>query len=284
MEKKIAIIGGDLRIALLAELFAQEGWQVYTYGLEQYEAKGQVNKVEDLATLCQKAEYIFSAVPLSKDGIKINAPFSQKEILLKDVFEQMKKGTFFAGNMKPEWKKEYENKIHFIDVLEDETLTIQNAISTVEGTIQKMIEATQTTIYESKILILGFGRIGKLLANRLEKFGAEIWCEARKEVDLAWIKAYGYHAVPLPELKTMDLFQFDIVANTIPYLVLEQDEIAKLNPNCYVIDLASSPGGVDREEISKRNLTFDWALALPGKVAPFASAKFLKQAFERFQM
>jgi len=278
------MIGGDLRIALLAELFSQEDWQVYTYGLEQYETKEKIMKVEDIATLGSKTDLFFSAVPLSKDGIKINAPFSTKDIILKDGLEQIGKGKFFAGGIKPEWKREYENKIHFIDVLEDETLTIQNAISTVEGAVQKMIEATTTTIYESKILILGFGRIGKLLANRLERFGAEIWCEARKEADLAWIRAYGYQVVPLPELKEIDLSRFSIIANTIPSIILEEKEIAKLNPDCYVIDLASNPGGINREEIAKRNIAFDWALALPGKVAPLSSARFLKQAFERLQM
>lgn len=282
MEKKIAMIGGDLRIALLAELLAQENWQVQTYGLEQYETKEKIEKVPDLSTLCQKAELVFSAVPLSKDGEKINAPFAQKDIVLKEVFENMKQGTFLAGGIKKEWKEAYETKIQFVDLLEDERLTIQNAISTAEGAIQKILEKTTTTIYGSKILILGFGRIGKLLANRLEKFGVEIWCEARKQADLTWIEAYGYHPLSLIELKKADLSTFSIVANTIPHIVLEQEEIAKLNPDCYVIDLASSPGGINQEEITKRKIAFDWALALPGKVAPKTSAIFLKQAFEQF--
>lgn len=284
MEKKIAIIGGDLRIGLLAELLAKENWQVQTYGLENYEAKEQIEKIADLSELCKQTKLVFSAVPLSKDGRKINAPFAQKDIPLKKVLEEMREGTFLAGGIKAEWKKGYETKIQFVDLLEDERLTIQNAISTAEGAIQKMLEKTVSTIYGSKILILGFGRIGKLLASRLEKFGAEIWCEARKQEDLTWIEAYGYHSVALSKLNQIDLSSFSIVANTIPHIVFKCEEIAKLNPDCYVIDLASSPGGVDQEEIGKRGITFDWALALPGKVAPKTSAEFLKQAFERFQM
>lgn len=284
MEKKIAILGGDLRIALLAELLANENWQVQTYGLEQYEAKEPMEKVAELAEFCQRTNLIFSAMPFSKDGRKVGAPFAEKEILIEDVFANMKMGTFIAGGIKPEWKEKYTSKIQFVDLLEDGTLTIQNAVTTAEGAIQKIMEKTTTTLYGSKILILGFGRIGKLLANRLEKFGGEIWCEARKPEDLAWIEAYGYHPVPLEQLKTMDLSPFSIIANTIPYIVLTQKEIQTLNPDCYVIDLASSPGGVDRQEIEKRGIAFDWALALPGKVAPLTSAKFLKQALERFLM
>ena len=37
----ISIIGGDLRIVRLAEMYAKEGKQVYTYGLEKYFDKKQ---------------------------------------------------------------------------------------------------------------------------------------------------------------------------------------------------------------------------------------------------
>ena len=40
---KISIIGGDLRIAQLAEMLANEDFKVYTYGLEQSEL---INKNE----------------------------------------------------------------------------------------------------------------------------------------------------------------------------------------------------------------------------------------------
>ena len=37
MISKISIIGGDLRIAKLAEMLIDEGVEVFTYGLEEYE-------------------------------------------------------------------------------------------------------------------------------------------------------------------------------------------------------------------------------------------------------
>ena len=46
----------------------------------------------------------------------------------------------------------------------------------------------------------GFGRIGKVLAKMLNGIGANVWCEARREEDLAWIKAYGYKGIHLDKL------------------------------------------------------------------------------------
>lgn len=66
MEKKIAILGGDLRIALLAELLANENWQVQTYGLEQYEAKEPMEKVAELAEFCQRTNLTLVPCHLAK--------------------------------------------------------------------------------------------------------------------------------------------------------------------------------------------------------------------------
>jgi len=43
-----------------------------------------------------------------------------------------------------------------------------------------------------------------------------------------------------------------------------------------VIDLASNPGGVDREAIKEMKIKFVLALSLPAKVAPVTSAEFIK--------
>ena len=44
-----------------------------------------------------------------------------------------------------------------------------------------------------------------------------------------------------------------------------------------VIDLASNPGGVDRDEIKNQKIKFIWALSLPGKISPVTSAEFIKE-------
>ena len=71
--------------------------------------------------------------------------------------------------------------------------------------------------------------------------------------------------------------KFDIIINTIPYMVLDSDALEKVRDDALVIDLASNPGGVDKAAIKERKIKFVWALSLPGKVAPVTSAEFIKE-------
>lgn len=184
------------------------------------------------------------------------------------------------GSIKQEFQKIAEKQeVTVVDILEQEELAVLNAISTSEGAIQIAMEETKRTLHGSNILILGFGRIGKVLASMLKGIGGNVYCEARKEEDLAWIKAYAYIPVDLKELKEK-LNQFDIIFNTIPELVLAKEELNEIEEECIIIDLASYPGGVDKEEAKRREIKVISALSLPGKVAPYTSAEFIKETLE----
>ena len=50
-----------------------------------------------------------------------------------------------------------------------------------------------------------------------------------------------------------------------------------MNSNVLLVDLASAPGGIDSTTANNMGLKFVWALALPGKIAPTSSAKFIKE-------
>jgi dipicolinate synthase subunit A len=123
---------------------------------------------------------------------------------------------------------------------------------------------------------MGFGRIGKVLANMLDGIGAKVYCEARKDEDIAWIKAYGYNPIHLNDLNE-HLGKFDIIINTIPFQVLDKDRLELVNPEVVIIDIASNPGGVDRFAAKQKGIKLIWALSLPGKVAPISSAEFIKE-------
>ena len=105
--------------------------------------------------------------------------------------------------------------------------------------------------------------------------GANVYCEARKNVDLAWVKAYGYHPIHLNDLDE-HLGKFDIIINTIPFIVLDDKKLDLIKQNCLIIDIASNPGGVDKNAAKAKGIKSIWALSLPGKVAPVTSAEFIK--------
>ena len=276
MINKISIIGGDLRIVKLAEMLIEEGVEVFSYGLEKAEIP-ELNKCESLEEAINKSENILGPIPFSSNGKTINMPFSDEKVLVEEILNCASGKTLIAGSIKQDiYDLALEKDIKIIDILKREELAVLNAVSTAEGTIKIAIEETPKNLHGSNILVMGFGRIGKILSNMLKGLGAKVSCEARKNSDLAWIKAYGYEPIPISNLKE-NLNRFDVIINTIPYIILDKDNLENVKKDALVIDVASNPGGVDRDAIKQMQIKFIWALSLPGKVAPVTSAEFIKE-------
>ena len=276
MINKISIIGGDLRISKLAEMLIDEGVEVFTYALEKSDLSEEY-KCKTMQEAIDKSDIILGPILFSSNRKTLNNPFSDEKIEAIDLIDRLSGKTLIAGAIKQEvYDLATEKNVRIIDILKREELAVLNAVSTAEGTIKIAIEETPKNLHGSNILVMGFGRIGKILSNMLKGLGAKVSCEARKNSDLAWIKAYGYEPVPLTELKE-ELQKFDIIINTIPYIVLDKDNLENVREDALVIDLASNPGGVDREAIKEKQIKFIWALSLPGKVAPITSAEFIKE-------
>lgn len=276
MINNIAVVGGDLRIVKLVEMLKKENYQVKTYALEKA-TEIQDTKTNSLVECIEGADIVLGPLPLSSNGQFVNTPFSDKKVQVEEMMNQIGGKTFIAGSIKPEVYQIAEEKdITIFDILKREELAVLNAISTAEGAIQIAINETPKNLHGNNVLVLGFGRIGKVLSKMLDGIGAHVACEARKTTDLAWIKAYGYEPINLIELKE-NLNRFDIIINTIPYVVLDRDMLQEVKKDALIIDLASNPGGVDKQAVKELGIKFNWALSLPGKVSPVTSAEFMKE-------
>lgn len=283
MEKSISVIGGDLRTLKLIELLEKDGLNVYTYGFEladEISNNSKIKMCKDLKTALSKSKVIIGPIPFSSDRKNILTPFSEEKISITDFLENIEGKIVIGGNFSEEIRKNFEaKKVEYIDLIKREEFSVLNAISTAEGTIEIIIRETQRTIHGSKILVMGFGRVGKVLADKLAGIGADVYCEARKNEDIAWIKTYGYKPVKLSELNDY-LNQFEIIVNTIPFQVLDEERLELVKSDAVLIDLASNPGGIDRNAAKNKKLKLIWALSLPGKVAPITSAEFIKETLD----
>ena len=275
-----AIIGGDLRIIKLAKMLAEEGNTIYTYGIEKAEELKSVTNIifcEKLKHAIQNTEVVIGPIPFSSNGKDINTPFSDNKVTIDELLNEIEGKTFIAGSIKQEViEKANGRNITILDIIKREELSVLNAISTAEGAIQIAINETPKNLHGNNVLVMGFGRIGKVLAKMLDGIGAKVACEARKTTDLAWIKAYGYEPINLIELKEK-ISKYDIIINTIPFIVLDKEMLQEVKKDALIIDLASNPGGVDRVAIKELGIKFNWALSLPGKVSPVTSAEFMKE-------
>ena len=279
MKYKFAIIGGDLRIIKLAEMLANEENEIYVYGLENAEDiknKPNIIQCDSIKKAIQNVEIVIGPIPFSSNGNTINAPFSDKEITIREMMHVINAKVLIAGGITPEvYGMANDEYIEIIDIMKREELAVLNTIATAEGTIQIAIENTNKILHGSEVLILGFGRIGKVLARKLSGLAVKVTCAARKDEDLAWIQAYGHKATNINAIGE-NLSEYDIIINTVPHMILTEERLQYVKNDCLLIDLASNPGGIDKKAVKDKKLKFVWALSLPGKVAPTTSAEFIK--------
>lgn len=280
MSTSFSIIGGYLRTIKLAKMLANEGNKIYTYGLEKAEElKDNSNIIftEKISRAIPKdVEVVIGPIPFTSNGININAPFGEKEISIREMIHYLEGKILIAGSISPEiYDMANDEYIEIIDIMKREELAVLNTISTAEGAIEIAISNTNKIIHGSEVLILGFGRIGKVLARKMAGLSAKVTCAARKDEDLAWIRAYGHKETNINALGE-NLSQYDIILNTVPHLVLNKERLQYVKKDALLIDLASNPGGIDKKEAKELKLKLVWALALPGKVAPVTTAEFIK--------
>ncbi|MDD2376266.1 MAG: dipicolinate synthase subunit DpsA [Clostridia bacterium] len=256
--KNYCILGTDNRSVKLKELYIKEG-----------------NKISNHID----GDYIIAPIPFSRDDEKVNGEtLTLNEILnLPNIQDKVIFSGAISNNIKTKLK---QNNVTYYDLMELDEVAILNSIPTAEGAIGVAMEMTDFTLCESNVLVMGFGRIGKILSKMLHGIGANVCVEARKEKDLSMVRAMGYTSVNLNDLDKY-LNKFDIIFNTVPTIILDKDKLNIVNRNCSIIDLASSPGGIDFIYAKEIGLNVVWALALPGKVAPLSSAIYVKEAIDK---
>lgn len=109
--------------------------------------------------------------------------------------------------------------------------------------MQIAMEELPITLHGARVLVIGYGRVGRLAAHRFAALGAKVSVAARKFADLAWAEAMGCGVEQTGRLVGW-LCSYDLVINTVPACVLGEKELRDLKSGCLVIDLASKPGGV----------------------------------------
>lgn len=278
---KFLIVGGDQRTIKLIGMLKNDGHEIKTYGLSDSILQNveALEKTEELQKIkLQYYDAIIGPIPFTKDGENLNAPFRKEKIAIHELLPFLESQTLIAGPISSNLKEKMLGyNIKAIDIMESEELVIYNTIATAEGTIEIAISNTEKNLHESKILILGFGKVAKTLALKLKGLSQQVTCAARRLKDFAWIDTLGFNLENINNLE-QNLNEYDIIINTVPQIILTEERIKNIRDDALIIDLASKPGGIDQEAIKKTNIKYIWALALPGKVAPISSAKYIKEA------
>lgn len=266
MNIRILIIGGDTRIDYLAQELRNDGCSVKKFS-DNDTLKGALDS----------CDAVILGLPASRDDKTIDAPDLKEPVLIKDLMRLMGSGKILlAGKMSERMKAIADVfSVKWIDYFMREELEVLNAIPTCEGAIQIAMEELPITLHSSKVIITGYGRIGKLLARDLKALGAKVIICARKISARAQARADGFEAIDFPSLSG-SIGSADLVFNTVPHCVIDQ-RILREAKHTLIIDLASKPGGVDMDAARGEGVEVIWALGLPGKVAPVSAGNIIKE-------
>lgn len=274
--KTVFVVGGDLRQAQLARSLSQRN-TVYTFGLEKADGLQQWERSpQDLRDAGIRPDYIVFPMPVGSDEETVNTPFSARRVRIEDALSPAGPDTWILGGKLSPVLTALLGRLGltYVDYFQREELSVLNAIPTAEGAVQIAMEELPTTIFGLKALVIGYGRIGKVLSRLLRNMGADVTVSARKFSDLAWIEAAGLHTAHTHRLADV-IPTCELIVNTVPVSVLNEDLLALVPQDCLLIDLASKPGGIDCTAAGRLGRKAIWALSLPGKVAPITAGTII---------
>ena len=273
MQRRIAVIGGDMRQVYLARMLLEEGQDVVTWGLDKGEGPRPVP-----LHMALEAEVLVLPLPVCRGG-GLNLPLTDTALDPEQLWPRLRYDQLVLGGMTEELEPRLmaEYGLTVADYYRREETQVANAVPTAEGAVQRAMAATDTTLHGSSCLVLGFGRTGKLLANRLKGLGAHVTAAARKYGDLAWIQALGYEPLAVKDLPGR-LGGFDLIFNPVPAPLLDAARLAETRKECLLMELASAPGGVDGRAAEALGRRLIQASGLPGAVAPRTAAAAIRES------
>ncbi len=276
MKKNISVIGGDLRSLTVASLLSKDDYNTVCYGFDKDTENIDVPCCASLKEALN-SEVIILPIPISYDGIFVNAPLFKDKIPIADILKGIGSAKLvLAGCVPVKLEEEFDKEgIICIDYYNREELKVKNAVPTAEGALEIALSELPITLSDAKALVIGYGRIGKILARMLTSLNSDTTASARRYSDLAWIEASGIKAVHTDKITSI-IEKFDVIFNTVPGLVLDENTLSKAKDDALIIDLASVPGGVDLEAAKALNKKVIWALSLPGKTAPISAGRIIK--------
>ena len=254
---KICIIGKSKRLSTLESNLADKGFLVETYK-ECEHITDEIN-----------CDYVVLPIPsINKDGF-INT--TGRPIAADDLFSKIPCNTkIITCGISSE-------KHTTIDLNTREDFAYLNAVPTAEGAIFTALENSEISLFESNILITGFGRVSKLLADRLRLLCKNITVTARSQRDLSLAEAIGYNCFNLCSFKEK-IYEFDLIFQTIPSPIITKEIIEQMNKKSLIIELSSKSAGTDCSFAEFCGIKVVHAPGLPEKISPITAGNILTKS------
>jgi len=264
--KRIAVLGGDRRMAEAVRAFLEAGPTVCAVGIDCDMKHERLENCRSLALAVIDAD----AVVLPVQGL------TDESLLTVAMLNRMRSGAILFAGIGSDYLRTISSEadLQLNEYREADEFAVWNSIPSAEGAIQMAMELSPFVLFKAQSLVIRFGRTGKALALLLKGLHSQVTVVVRDEVDLARVWAAGYHPVLIQNLREA-IRSADLIFNTAPAMVLSDAILTRAQPDAVLIDLASAPGGTDFAAARELGITARLAPGLPGIVAPVTAGRII---------
>ena len=281
LETTVLVLGGDLRQAAVAARLAKE-YFVCGWALPHAYRSPLVREAAAWQEAIGNARMLVLPLPTSPDSKHLYMPHcieeGEKPPLISEIIAATPKNCLVAGGrLSPAIRAILQSYgITYFDYFENERLQQENAIPTAEGAVQILMQEIPRTIKGLSVGVTGFGRIAKALAQLLLAMGARVTVAARRKEALNDAAQLGCQVIELQSPVALTAFSAcEAILNTVPQQIFTREVLAALPPSVLLVDLASAPGGFDKEALTVLSRRVIFALSLPGKYAPLTAGEII---------
>ena len=251
---RIIFLGNDARSIRTAEIIGKNDNKLITTILQN---ENQLIENYDV--------YVFP-IPMSLDGKMLNN--SNVRLNTENIIKNIPETALMLTGGKTVNSS--------IDIVSRDDFSYKNAVPTAEGAIALAMNSPDITLKESKILITGFGRVSKILLQKLCGLCNNITVALRKKSDMALLETLGIKVIPIEKIAD-NIKNYNIIFNTVPHKIFTREILLKAHNKNLFIELASNQMGFDTEAIKELNINYINAPGLPNKVAPITAAYILAE-------
>lgn len=279
----ITLLGGDLRQCYTGIYLHAAGWQVTCYHTPDFPYPSDVLLETSLSRALENSRLIVAPTPLSKDGSSLfQADSNMPDCPLETLWDSLQPGQILAVSQISE---EVQNILSEKDCLvfpfsRSPVFAAENALLTAEGLLSELIRCTPFSLSSANVLILGYGRCGSAISRLLHPICRSIYVLEQDLEKQTQAEQKGICPVTDEDFSVL-LPKCDILINTIPAPVLEDDTVQRLPVSCCIFDIASSPFGFSTHIREKYLLSYFRLPGLPGRFSPVTSGQLIGKILER---
>lgn len=254
----IIVCGGDERFYHMCRFLIDYGFSVKWLFAEKYPSYEGFIERENYKISNPYA--LVLPLPLTRDKVTLNTPFSEKKIFISDLDFSDKYTVIFTS----------DDRIDGINYFKEEAVIIDNARLTAVGLLKEILLYEKEDILGKNALVTGYGKVSRQVCDILMQNKIKVTVAARNESQRHLAATRGMTALEITGA-AKNLSEYDYVINTVPKKLFEDSHIEETNEKTAFFELAS---GLMEKSLQNKK-TYIECKGMPGKHTPKSAGKVI---------